>query len=174
MSPLLRPVLIGLVAGQRAMTPLAALAGAARRGALPEENGAATLLRHPVAAAGAVTLAAAEMAGDKWEGAPNRTAPSGLAARTLTSAFAGAALAPRDQRPAAAILAATAAVASSYVGLALRLRAMRRYSQATTGFVEDALVLASGWAIASARPASTRASYSPQEPASRSQLEQSG
>ncbi len=34
---MLASFLIGLVAGQRAMTPLAVLAGAARRGALPTE-----------------------------------------------------------------------------------------------------------------------------------------
>ncbi len=35
-----RPFLIGLVAGQRAMTPLAVVAGAARRGALGNAPGA--------------------------------------------------------------------------------------------------------------------------------------
>jgi uncharacterized membrane protein len=146
---MLRSILIGLVAGQRAMTPLALVAGAARRGTLPGD--APALLRHPAVAAGAVALAAAEMAGDKMASAPDRTVLPGLAARTLTSAFAGAALAPKDQRRTAAALAVAAALASSYAGLALRKRAMRRYGQTATGFVEDAALVGSGLAIVGVR-----------------------
>ena len=108
---MIRSILIGLVAGQRSMTPLAVLAGAARQGALPEGGPAAQLLKHPAVAAGAVTLAAAEMAGDKMKSAPDRIVLAGLAARLATADFAGAVLAPEGKRPTGALLGAAAAVA---------------------------------------------------------------
>lgn len=144
---MLRSLLIGLVAGQRAMTPLALVAGAARRDRLPKDAPARDLLAHPLVAGGAVALAAAEMAGDKMRTAPDRTVVPGLIARTATAAFAGGALAPAEQRKTAAVLAAATAIAASYVGLSLRMRALRRYGQDKSGFVEDALVLGSGLAI---------------------------
>ncbi|MEH3159517.1 MAG: DUF4126 domain-containing protein [Sphingomonas taxi] len=144
---MLRSILIGLVAGQRGMTPLAAVTAAAVRGRLPARTPGAALLGHPVVAGGAALLAAAEMAGDKMPTAPDRTVPPGLIARGLTAGFAGAALA-RERRALAAGLAAATAIAASYAGLALRRRAMRRWGQTPTGFVEDAAVLSGGLAIA--------------------------
>jgi uncharacterized membrane protein len=144
---MLRSFLIGLVAGQRAMTPLALVAGAARRDRLPHDAPARALLAHPLVASGTVALAAAEMAGDKMRTAPDRIILPGLIARTATAAFAGAALAPAEQRKSAALLAAATAIAASYVGFSLRMRALRRYGQTKSGFVEDALVLGSGLAI---------------------------
>ncbi|MGB3379789.1 MAG: DUF4126 domain-containing protein, partial [Allopontixanthobacter sediminis] len=99
---MLRSILMGLVAGQRSMTPLAVLAGAAREGRLPYDNAEAALLSTRFAAAGGTAMAAAEMAGDKMETAPDRTVFLGLLARTITSGFAGAALAPPRRRLAGA------------------------------------------------------------------------
>ena len=149
---MLRSILIGLVAGQRAMAPLAALAGAARRGALPHDNFPARLMHNPIIAAGGVALAAAEMAGDKMKTAPDRTVTLGLLARTITSGFAGAALAPPRRQLAGAALGLGAAVASAYVGLAARKWAMRRWGQTSTGFIEDAVVVAASNAITFAGP----------------------
>lgn len=148
-----RSILMGLVAGQRAMTPLAALAGATRRGTLPHDNPPARLMHVPVIAAGGVAMAAAEIAGDKMKTAPDRTVFLGLLARTISSGFAGATLAPPKRQVAGAAAGIAAAVASSYVGLALRKRAMTRWGQTSTGFVEDAIVTAAANAIANARPA---------------------
>lgn len=144
---MIRCILIGIVAGQRAMTPLALIAGAARRGTLPTDAPGAALFASPVVAAGAVLLAAAEMAGDKMPSAPDRTVLAGLVARSLTSAFAGAALAPTGQRKTAAVVAAATAVAASHIGLKLRMAALHRYGQTASGLAEDALVLGSGYAI---------------------------
>ena len=47
----------------------------------------------------------------------------------------------------AAAVAVAVAIASSYAGLALRKRAMRRFGQTATGFVEDAALVAGGFAI---------------------------
>ncbi len=149
---MLRSVLMGLVAGQRAMTPLAALAGAAQRDTLPYDNPEARLMKQRVPTAGAVVMAAAEMAGDKMKTAPDRTVALGLLARTISSGFAGAALAHPDRRWTGAALGVGAAIASSYGGLAVRKWAMRRWGQTATGFAEDAIVFTAANLIANARP----------------------
>ncbi|MBJ6123367.1 DUF4126 domain-containing protein [Sphingomonas mollis] len=150
---MLRSFLMGLVAGQRAMTPLAALAGAARRGTLPEDNPPARLMALPLISAGGVAMGAAEMAGDKMTTAPDRTVFLGLLARTITSGFAGATLAPPKRQLAGAAIGIGAAIASSYAGLAARKWAMRRWGQTATGFVEDAIVFTAANMIANAKPA---------------------
>lgn len=138
---MLRSILMGIVAGQRSMTPLAALAAAAQRGTLPYDTPEGRLMEHPVIAAGGVAMAAAEIAGDKMKSAPDRTVFLGLLARTITGGFAGAALAPPRRGLEGAALGIGAAVASSYCGLAARKWAMQRWGQTATGFVEDAIVL---------------------------------
>jgi len=137
----IRSILIGLVAGMRSMAPLAVASTAVARGEL-EETGPMALLGHPAVSTGLSALAVAEAMGDKLPFAPDRIVIPGIAARIVTGALAGAALAPREQRNVAAVLAAGAAVAASYWTFRLRVRAMRRYGQARTGVVEDALVLA--------------------------------
>ncbi len=144
---MLASFLMGLVGGQRAMTPLAAVAVAAARGALPADNGAPRLLAHPLVAAGTVALAIGEMAGDKQKTAPDRIVPIGLAARFITSAIAGAALAPRCQRGLGAALGGVTAVVASYPGWRARIATMPRYGQTPTGLIEDAIVVASAIAI---------------------------
>jgi len=145
---MLRSFLIGLVAGQRGITPLAVIATATRRREVAAELPLQKLILHPVIAAGTAAFAAAEMAGDKMKTAPDRTVPIGLAVRSITAAYAGAALAPRDKRVLGAAIAVGTAIASSYAGLAARKWGMRRYGQTATGFVEDAIVFGSGLAIA--------------------------
>jgi uncharacterized membrane protein len=152
---MLRSILMGLVAGQRSMMPLAILAGAARRGTLPHDNPEARLMAHPLIAASGVAMAAAEMAGDKMKTAPDRTVFLGLLARTITSGFAGAALAPPKRQLAGATLGISAALASSYVGLAARKWAMARWGQTATGFAEEAIMFSAATAIANAKPART-------------------
>ena len=144
---MLASFLIGLTGGQRAMTPLAAVALAATRGQLPAGNGAPRAIAHPLAAAGALALAIGEMAGDKLRSAPDRIVPIGLAARLITSAVAGAALAPRARRWQAAAIGGATAVAAAYPGWRARMATMPRFGQARIGFVEDAAVLALAVAI---------------------------
>jgi uncharacterized membrane protein len=144
---MLASFLMGLVGGQRAMTPLATVAIAAARGELPADNGAPKLLAHPVVAAGALALAIGEMAGDKQKTAPNRIVPIGLAARFVTSAIAGASLASRRQRWLGAAVGGVTAVVASYPGWRARMAVMSRYGQTPTGFVEDAAVVGGAAAI---------------------------
>lgn len=145
---MLRSFLIGLVAGQRGLTPLAVIAAGARRGTLPPGAPLAGLMAKPLIAGGVVALAAAEMAGDKMKSAPDRIVPAGLIVRTLTSAYAGAVFAPPGRRVRGGALAVVTALGASYVGWRLRCASMRRYGQTATGAVEDALVLGSGLAVA--------------------------
>lgn len=146
---MIRSFLIGLVAGQRGITPLAVIATATRRKDIPADLPLQSLLLNPVIAAGTAAFAAAEMAGDKMKTAPDRVVPIGLAVRSVTAAYAGAALAPRDRRVLGAAIAVGSALASSYFGWRLRCAAIARFGQTATGFVEDAIVMGSGLAIAS-------------------------
>lgn len=144
---MLASFLMGLTGGQRAMTPLAAVAIAAARGELPEDNGAPQLLAHPLVAAGALALAVGEIGGDKMKTAPDRIVPIGLAARFMTSAIAGAALVARHQRWLGAAVGGCTAVIASYPGWRARVAAMERYGQTPTGFIEDAAVIAGAAAV---------------------------
>jgi uncharacterized membrane protein len=135
-------LLIGLAGGMRSMTPLAAVAVAANRGLLPQDNGAPEWLGHDVVAAGAVALAAGELIADKHPSSPDRIIPPGIAARLVTGGLAGAALAPRGQRELGAVVGALAAVASAYVTWKARIRSMEQHGQASTGLVEDAVMMA--------------------------------
>ncbi len=143
-----RSILIGLIAGMRSMTPLAAVSAAVARGRLPRDHGAPTLLGHPLVMAGTAAVAAGELVGDKLPSAPDRIIAPGIAARLVTGAVAGAALAPRRRRELAALAGAAAAVVAAYVTFDLRMRALRRYGQRRTGLIEDALVLgATAWVM---------------------------
>ncbi|WP_333587821.1 DUF4126 family protein [Phenylobacterium sp.] len=135
-------LLIGLVAGARAMTPFTVVSDAAASGSLPADNGAPRWLGRPSAALFAKLAAAGELMGDKQASAPDRTVAPGLIVRAMTGALAGAALAPRRQAIGGAVLGGLAAIGASYVTLALRKQAMARFGQTPTGLVEDALCLA--------------------------------
>ena len=153
---MIRSFLIGAVAGMRAMTPLAAVAESARDGALPDHNGAPGLLAHPLVSAVTKALAAGELAGDKMPSAPDRIIAPGIAARVVTGAMAGAALAPREQRIPAAMLGIAGAVGGAYVSFHVRMWAIRRFGQVPTGLVEDAAMLAATRWIVGGAPAAPR------------------
>lgn len=163
---MLRALLIGLVAGARSMTPLAMVANAARTGTLPTDNGAPRWLGHPLVSMGTMALATYELAGDKQKSAPDRIIAPAIFVRSLNAAFAGMALSPRRDRFAGAAVAGATAVLASYATFALRMRAMRDHGQASTGFVEDAIVLSAATAAVRAPlpavPAPTRAISEPQ------------
>lgn len=144
---MLSSFLIGLVGGQRAMTPLAAVAVAGARGELPADSGVPRLLTHPLVAVGATLLAIGEMAGDKQPSAPDRIVPIGLVARFATSAIAGMALVPKRRRWLGAAVGGMTAVVASYPGWRARCAAMARFGQTSTGFIEDAAVLAGAAAV---------------------------
>lgn len=141
-------ILMGIVAGARSITPLAVVANAARRGELPAGSGAPLLLDHPLASAGVTALAAGEIAGDKMKTAPDRIVIAGMAARVASGAIAAASLAPKEQRLLAAALGAGVAIGAAYLTFNLRMRALRRFGQTSSGVVEDAIGLAAATLIA--------------------------
>jgi uncharacterized membrane protein len=144
---MLASFLMGIIGGQRAMTPLAAVSVASATGNLPADNGAPRILSYPLVAAATVALAAAELAGDKMKTAPDRIVPIGLTARFMTSAIAGAALVQRRQRWLGAAVGSLTAVAASYPGWRTRIATIPRYGQTRTGLVEDAIVVGGALAI---------------------------
>ena len=148
---MIRSLLIGLVAGARAMTPLAAVSDAARRGELRSSGAARLWLSHPVVSAGSKVLAAGELFGDKLASAPDRIVPAGIAARIVSGGLAGAALAPRGRGVGGAVLGAAAAVGAAYLTFGIRTRAMRRFGQTPTGLVEDALTVGAARLLTSGR-----------------------
>jgi uncharacterized membrane protein len=137
----MRAFLLGVVAGARSMTPLAAISEAARRNMLPSDSRIGAFLGHPAVSAGLKVLAVGELLGDKMKSAPDRIVAPGIAARLLTGAAAGLALAPKGERGQAAVLGAAGAVGAAYLTFHARMWALRRYGQTSTGLVEDALVL---------------------------------
>ncbi|MBL8771863.1 MAG: hypothetical protein JNK30_10820 [Phenylobacterium sp.] len=142
---LIPSALIGAVAGARAMTPMAVLAAARLAGG--RTPGRLFLLDGPLFRSGALVLGVGELLGDKLRSAPDRTAPLGLLARTLSAGIAGAALAPHGRERAGAVLAVGAAAPLAYLTLGGRRRAMSRMGQTRSGLIEDALVIAAGAAV---------------------------
>lgn len=127
------------------MTPMATLAAArlAGRGT----TGHLILLDRPIFKLGALVMGVGELLGDKMKSAPDRTVFLGLLARVMSAGIAGAALAPRGQERAGAMVAVATAVPLAYLTLAVRKRAMVRVGQTRSGLIEDAMVVAAGAAI---------------------------
>lgn len=144
-SGLCYSALIGAVASARSMTPMAAIAAARLLGR--RTPGHLVLLDRPVFKYGALAMGVGELLGDKMKSAPDRTAFLGLLARVMSAGIAGAALAPRGREDAGAAVAVATAVPLAYLTLAGRKRAIESVGQTPSGLVEDALIVAAGFAI---------------------------
>ena len=88
---LLFAFLIGLFAGLRSLTPMAAVAWAAHLGWL--KLGPLSFIGALPAVIFLTLLAILELILDKWPKTPNRTAPQGLISRIMTGGFTGACVA---------------------------------------------------------------------------------
>ena len=84
--------LIGIVAGLRALTPLAAVSWAAQLGLLHLQGTWLAFLAHPVTAWIATVLALVELVTDKLSSTPSRKVPMQFGARIAVGALCGAAL----------------------------------------------------------------------------------
>jgi uncharacterized membrane protein len=138
---MIRPILIGIVAGMRSLTPIAIISWAAQRSQPAKSSSLPGILSSPRVSKVALAMAAAELLGDKLPSAPDRIITPGIVARVATGAIAGMAVAPRREQCIGAVLGATAAVVAAYASLGLRQRAMRKGGQASTGIIEDALAV---------------------------------
>src|SRR5450755_4705561 len=92
MSTVVLAFLIGVVAGLRALTPLAAVSWAARLGWLHLENTFLAFLGFAATPYIVSALALGEIINDKLPNTPSRKAPPGFIARIFTGALSGAAL----------------------------------------------------------------------------------
>jgi uncharacterized membrane protein len=138
---MIRSLLIGLVAGMRSLTPVAAISWAAQRSPQSNNTHWPRLLSSPRVSKVAFALAAAELLGDKMPSAPDRIITPGILARIATGALAGMAVAPPKRQRMGAVLGAAAAVGAAYVSFGIRQRAIRSRGQISTGLIEDALAV---------------------------------
>jgi uncharacterized membrane protein len=147
MSPYLLAFLIGVVAGLRAMTPLAAVSWAASWGWLRLNGTPLAFLGNALAPYIASLLAIGEIINDKLPKTPSRKAPPAFIARIVVGALCGAAFA----WPAGALAGAAGAVAGTLGGYEFRMRLVK----ATGGkdlpiaLLEDAIAVAAAFAVVS-------------------------
>jgi uncharacterized membrane protein len=118
--------LIGVVAGLRALTPLAAVSWAARWGWLHVENTWLAFLGFSATTYIVSVLAIGELITDKLPKTPSRKAPPGFITRIVTGAFCGAALGAAGQSLIGGLVAgAIGAVAGTLGGYEFRSRLVR-------------------------------------------------
>lgn len=87
---LLLALLIGVVAGLRALTPPAVVAWGAALGWLPVEGTWAQWVGHPITVTVLTILLVVELVTDQLPSTPSRKTPPQFIARLVTAAFAGA------------------------------------------------------------------------------------
>src|SRR5580658_10509516 len=112
MSAYILAFLIGVVAGLRALTPLAAVSWAARLGWLHLENTWLAFLGFAATPYIVSVLAIGELINDKLPRTPSRKAPPGFIARIVTGSLCGATIGAASQ-PVIGCLAAGAAGAAA-------------------------------------------------------------
>jgi len=141
-------ILIGVVAGLRAVTPIAALAIGAALGWIYLEGTNFAFLLSPIALWLLIALAAAEIVNDKLPRTPSRTVPPQFGVRILAGAFAGACLAvvPSGETVSALIIGAVLGAIGAVIGTlgGARLRAaLARSLRADTpaALAEDAIAI---------------------------------
>ena len=126
MSPYVLAFLIGVVAGLRALTPLAAVSWAARLGWLHLENTWLAFLSFAATPYIVSVFAIGELINDKLPKTPSRKAPVGFAARVVTGALCGAALGAPSQALVGGLLAGViGAIAGTLGGYEARSRLVR-------------------------------------------------
>jgi uncharacterized membrane protein len=145
-----RAVAIGAVSGLRSMTGPAVVAEAASRRILRLKGTPLAWLGSGTAARTSAVLALGELVADKLPFMPNRTDPPGLAARFLSGALCGIAVAGRRnrrERIISALVAGAAAVGAAYVGNQYRKRV--KLPPLAAALIEDAVAVGSGAAVVS-------------------------
>ncbi|MGE3276815.1 MAG: DUF4126 domain-containing protein [Vicinamibacterales bacterium] len=139
---------IGVVAGLRSMTAPAAVAWAARTGALALPEGLA-FLGHGVAPWILALLAGGELVVDKLPATPPRTVLPGFAARLVTGGFAGGMVAASSGSLVVGVLAGAAgAVAGTLGGVTVRMWLARRLGRdLPAALIEDGVALVAAFVI---------------------------
>lgn len=143
MSLYLLTLLIGVIAGLRAMTAPAAVAWAARLGWLPLAGFPLVWLGGWIAVGVFTLLAALELVADQHPKTPSRKVPHQFGTRILTGAFSGAALMmPSGHWLRGAVIGAIGAVIGTLGGADVRGRlAARLGKDLPAALIEDAVAV---------------------------------
>jgi len=148
MPVLLAVFLLGVVAGLRTMTPLAAIAWAAGLGWISLGGTWAAFVARPIVRYGVSLLALGELVVDKLPTTPSRKAPGPFAARVVSGTCCGASLgAAHGTLIAGAVVGALGAVAGTLGGYAARARLARAFGRdLPAALLEDVVaVVAALW-----------------------------
>jgi uncharacterized membrane protein len=145
--------LVGALSGVRSMSPTAMLSQFGNTHSGPQRKAGIEFLNHPFAARTMTGLAIAEAVADKLPLLPKRTQSFSLLGRAITGAISGAALSSSKKRSLlfGGLVGAAGAIGAAYATHELRRLATKNYHvpNPVAGLVEDALVVTSGWLIAS-------------------------
>jgi uncharacterized membrane protein len=154
---LLMALLIGVVAGLRALTAPAVVAWAAAFGWISLDGTWAQWVAHPITIAVLTVLALGELVTDQLPSTPSRRVPMQFGARLATGAFSGAVLATGAVlNPTAWVIvgAIGAALIGAVIGTLCGAEARKRLVAATGGrdlpiaLVEDVIAIAGGFGVA--------------------------
>ena len=147
---LLLALLIGIVAGLRAFTPLAAVSWAAAGGLLPLEDTFLAFLGYRWTPWVLSLIAVGELISDKLPKTPSRKVPVQFATRVLVGAVCGAALA--GDLVLGGLLGAVGAVIGTLGGAAARAGLARGFgSDKPAAIIEDLVAIVGAILIVSAR-----------------------
>jgi uncharacterized membrane protein len=151
MSTYVLAFLIGVVAGLRALTPLAVVSWAARLGRLHLENTWLAFLGFAFTPYILSALAIGELINDKLPKTPSRKAPASFAFRVVAGAICGAALAAPGEALIGGLLAgALGAVAGTLGGYEFRARLVKASGgkDLPIALLEDAIAICGAILIA--------------------------
>lgn len=144
--------LIGVVAGLRALTPLAAVSWAARLGWLHLDNTWLAFLGYAATPYIFSVLAIGELINDKLPKTPSRKAPPGFAARIVTGTLSGAAFGAVSQPLfGSPVAGALGAVAGTLGGYEFRSRLVKAIGgkDLPIALLEDAIAVGGAFLIVS-------------------------
>lgn len=148
MTLYLAALLIGVIAGLRAVTAPAAVCWAASLGLLKLSGTPLAVLGGQVAVWIATVAAAFELISDKLPQTPSRKVPVQFGARILMGGLSGAAIgASAGQLPIGAMLGAAGAVAGTYGGAAARARLAAMFGRDLPAALTEDLVAVGGAAL---------------------------
>jgi len=144
-------VLIGVIAGLRAMTAPAAVSWAAYCGLLPLDGTPLAFLASPWAVGILTLFALGELVADQLPSTPSRKVPIQFGARLLTGALSGAAIgAAADMLVPGLVAGIVGAVIGTYAGAALRAAMARMFGQdMPAALIEDAVAIGGAFLIVS-------------------------
>ncbi|MER8549553.1 DUF4126 domain-containing protein [Mesorhizobium sp. M0684] len=145
-------LLIGIVAGLRAMTAPAAVAWGAWLGWLPVADTWASFMGHWIAVGIFTILAIAELVTDQLPLAPSRKVPQQFGTRIVLGAFTGAVIGATGGATIGGLIAgAIGAVIGTLGGAEARKRLAAAFGKdPPAAFIEDAVAIVGGLLIAAA------------------------